>query len=277
MAATTHLARLGAALGAALLDFVYPPHCPGCGTSPAPDDREALCRTCRAELLAPLGERCAHCGAPWVGQTNPVGGTPSSGGRCANCAHWPEMAFDRALVLAQFTGVAHDAIHALKFGGIRRVGPFLGSCIAAHPELRAGLADIELLVPVPLHPARHRERGFNQATEIARGLGGALGVAVRPDLVRRRRATRQQALLDASERAANLAQAFAPSPGPKPAITGAIGLVDDVLTTGATLSACAEALGQAVPGAPIRAIAVASPFRRPAVDRRCVDLIQDAP
>lgn len=262
MSSTTHLAHLGGRLGGALLDFIYPPHCPGCGAWQAADDREALCRACRGQLLAPLGPRCPRCGVPGDGATIPSWGP--SHGPCANCAHWQSMAFEAALVMADFAGAAQGAIHALKFSGIKKVGRFLGGCIAAHPELQSGLADLEELVPVPLHPARQRERGYNQAEEIARGLGHALGVPVRTDRVLRLRPTRQQARLAATERIANLAGAFAPHRGGvAPGEGRPIGLVDDVLTTGATFSACAQALDRAMPGARIRAIAVASPFRSP--------------
>ena len=244
---------------AALLDFVYPPHCPACESWQAPGDREALCGRCIAALRKPLGPRCLRCGAP---RDSPRQGSGSSGPDCPNCAGWREVAFSRAVVLTDLDGPAQSAVHALKFGGIRRLGSLLGRLLATAPETAGALSDLDLLVPVPLHPARQRERGFNQAELIARGAAAALGVPVRGDLVRRVRPTRQQARLEAADRAGNLAGAFAPA-GPAGGSPGAIGLVDDVLTTGSTLSACAAALGEAAPGAEVRVIAVAGPFRRP--------------
>lgn len=183
----------------------------------------------------------------------------SSGSSCPNCVSWRGIHFDRALVLADFSGVAGDAIHSLKFSGIKKIGPFLGRQMAGHPDLRAGLAALDLLIPVPLHAARQRERGYNQAKEIALGLSESLGIPLDDGCVRRCRPTRQQARLDASERAANTDGAFETmrSPLGSPA---RIGLVDDVLTTGATLSACASALSRAT-GAHVIGLAVASPFR----------------
>ena len=94
---------------------------------------------------------------------------------------------------------------------------------------------------MPLHPARLRERGFNQSAEIAAGLGAALGVPVCHGVVRRRRNTRQQALLSSEERRANLRGAFAPVAALPASVR--IGIVDDVWTTGETMVACAQALG----------------------------------
>lgn len=248
MSIAPHVVRFGAAL----LDFVYPPHCPVCDVWQPPDDREPVCRVCINSLLATISPRCDRCSAPLK--------APSSlGSSCPNCVSWRGIHFDRALVLADFSGVAGDAIHSLKFSGIKKIGPFLGRQMAGHPDLRAGLAALDLRIPVPLHAARQRERGYNQAKEIALGLSESLGIPLDDGCVRRCRPTRQQARLDASERAANTDGAFETmrSPLGSPA---RIGLVDDVLTTGATLSACASALSRAT-GAHVIGLAVASPFR----------------
>lgn len=165
MSIAPHVVRFGAAL----LDFVYPPHCPVCDVWQPPDDREPVCRVCINSLLATIGPRCDRCSAPLKAPS-------SSGSSCPNCVSWRGIHFDRALVLADFSGVAGDAIHSLKFSGIKKIGPFLGRQMAGHPDLRAGLAALDLLIPVPLHAARQRERGHNQAKEIALGLSESLGI-----------------------------------------------------------------------------------------------------
>jgi ComF family protein len=151
-----------------------------------------------------------------------------------------------------------QAIHALKFDRNQRLGRELGRRLGRACWLQAELADIDLLVPVPLHPARQRERGYNQSLCIAAGLAEAIGKPVRPGLVRRRRATRQQARLDAAERASNLADAFE-TVGDVPSGIR-LGLVDDVVTTGATLASCCKVLERR--GVSVLGVALASPYPR---------------
>jgi ComF family protein len=219
-------------LGSALLDFVYPPACAACGIS-LDEAGELLCPGCWTAITEGADTahgRCDRCGCP----------ATAPGAGCDNCVGW-EVAFERAVVLGRFAGPLQQAVHALKFSGQRSLGRALGGCLAAH--LGAELAAVDLLVPVPLHPARQRERGFNQSALIAAGLGEELARPVAGDLVVRRVQTRQQALLDAAARRENLREAFT-CPGPVPG-DRCLCLVDDVLTTGATLDACARALRQA--------------------------------
>lgn len=156
-----------------------------------------------------------------------------------------------------FDGVLRDVVHALKFNGrrslARRLAPLL---------LEAGggvLDDADALVPVPLHPWRHWRRGYNQAALLAEALGRPVW-----HVLRRRRATMPQTALGRDERRANVGRAFAPggwTPGSasrarRQAAGRTLVLVDDVLTTGATLDACAGVLREA--GArEVRALVVA--------------------
>lgn len=158
-----------------------------------------------------------------------------------------------------FEGVMQEAVHALKFRRHQKLGRELGRRLGESPQLHSSLAAIDLLVPVPLHPARQRERGYNQSLCIATGLAEVAGVPLRPGLLRRCRATRQQARLDADERALNLAEAFE-AVGDLP--RGArVGLVDDVVTTGATLASCCKALKEKEI-ASVWGVALASPYPR---------------
>lgn len=236
--------RLFQELGRSLLEFAYPPSCPACDQG-MEEVGEGLCPSCWQEILVSLPIRCPQCSCP----------LPTAEGSCANCADW-DQAFERAVVLGRFGGAMQQAIHALKYRHYRKLGQTLGQRMGE--TLGSELREVDLLVPVPLHPARQRERGYNQSWWIARGLGKSLGIKVENGLVIRQLQTRQQAQLDARQRQENLRNAFRcvrSLPDHQ-----CLGLVDDVLTTGATLDACARVLLEA--GARrVWALALASPFR----------------
>ncbi len=274
-------------LSRALVDFVYPPHCAACGTWLELAE-DLLCPQCWRELETVGGRRCRRCGCPIGDATKTVAPnsseaddaagasaphretgyrkalsapTPAAAtavGTCPNCRSW-DPALERVLVWRPFDGVMQEAIHALKFNRNQRLGWELGRRLGASPRFHSSLAAIDMLVPVPLHPARQRERGYNQSLCIASGLAEAAGKPLRPGLVRRCRATRQQAKLDADERAQNLTGAFEAVEEVPGGIR--IGLVDDVVTTGATLASCCKALEKREI-ASVWGVALASPYSR---------------
>ena len=139
-------------------------------------------------------------------------------------------------------------VHALKYSGMTVVGSALGARVAASLREEEWPGGSALIVPVPLHRAKLRERGFNQADWIAAGMARFLGVPVARRLLRRCRYTQTQTHLDVPARGANVAGAF------RVVRTETIGarvtvlLVDDVITTGATIGACAAALREAGAG-----------------------------
>lgn len=138
-------------------------------------------------------------------------------------------------------GDAARLVRALKFGRWWALGERMGRALAPEAERLSGRGPV-VLVPVPLAPARMRERGFNQAELLARGLASATGWRVESRL-RRRPGARRQARLGRRERARNVEGGFAAT-GPVPAGPAAL-VVDDVLTTGATAAACCRALADA--------------------------------
>jgi ComF family protein len=144
-----------------------------------------------------------------------------------------------------FDGHIRHAIHALKYRRVAALAEPLGDALARF--WLAAPAPISAIVPVPLHPARQRERGYNQAELLARRVSRATGAPLRANGLRRTRATAVQMTLHAAERKANVADAFAAEPA---VVRGAdVLLVDDVCTTGATLDACAVVLKAAGAGA----------------------------
>ena len=169
----------------------------------------------------------------------PTGGTLTGGRLCSACQHDPPpLAEAHAAFLYAFP--LDRLLPRLKFHRDLAAGRLLAQAMAA---AFAGCERPQALVPVPLHRARLRQRGYNQALELARPLGRMLGLPVRPGLLLRSRDTAAQSRLDAGARSANLRDAFGVPARIR--VPAHLVLVDDVMTTGATLNAAAEALLEA--------------------------------
>jgi ComF family protein len=246
----------------AALDLIFPPFCPVCQGRLGPGRRDPLCGACWEAIPRIAPPQCAVCGrpftralgAPLAQERRATAAAPGDGaaapgdsaaadGSCGGCRSRPG-AYTYARAAAPFGDVVREALHAFKFGGKRALARPLGDLLADAARSCPAARGADVLVPVPLHRERERERGFNQAALLAERLGRLWGVAVAPGALARTVATPPQTGLAGEARRANVRGAFAV---PRPAqVTGRhILLVDDVMTTGATADACARALRRA--------------------------------
>lgn len=212
-----------------VLAVVFPSACPACGRLVAHPGRGPLCDPCWSAIPRHLTTPC-RCGLPSPGGTGPCG-------RCRR----GRQPFTAGASLGPYEGTLREALHALKYGGRRRAAVRLAGALLEDPAVRLLVATSDLLVPVPLHPRRLRERGFNQSALIASELGRRTGRPAVSDALVRRRDTVPQAGLSAAARRRNVRDAFAVRRR-GPVAGRVVTLVDDVFTTGATAYACAGVL-----------------------------------
>jgi len=239
-----------------LLDVLYPPRCAACGIP----EETLLCGRCQA-LVERIGPPfCLRCGLPFDPEAK-------GGELCADC-RGARQPFQMARAFGRHDGVLREALHSFKYDRIRALGPVLGEllleCFEDSGEKSApaggregnlrGLESrrlppeklratgFDVICPVPLHPVRLRERGFNQAEVLARAVSSGVGIGVVEGL-ERLRLTKPQTGLDPRARMENVRGAFAAH---AEKVAGKrILLIDDVWTTGATLVECAKVLMRA--------------------------------
>ncbi len=217
----------------AIIAALIAPACAVCQTSLDQPTCGPVCASCWQSILPLTPPLCDACGDPlpsWRTASVPLA-------RCPRCRR-TRRAVDRARAIGAYDGALREIVHALKYDGRRSLAVRLGALMHA----RAGdlLEDVDAAVPVPLHRSKRRERGFNQAADLAVALGLPVIHALR-----RVRATASQTGLPAGQRHRNVRGAFE-TRRCAAALTGAtVLLVDDVCTTGATLEACALVLKEA--------------------------------
>lgn len=204
-----------------LRSLVFPASCPGCGAAFTGPAGTPLCSPCSAGLRT--------LPAPWFFPRE---------------SSLDKSPLDAALSPFLYEGACRQMILALKYHARLSLVSFFALRMAEEVRRRLGENPADLVLPVPLHPVRERERSFNQAQRLARALAAHLGLPCRSDLIMRARATAPQTRLDRRERRRNLRGAFAPREAS--CLRGAtVLLVDDVLTTGSTAEACARLLKRA--------------------------------
>lgn len=223
----------------AALGFFYPDACQICGDRKAGKAEGYVCAECWSR---PDGVRfirppfCELCGLPFPGDI-------THAFACSNCREL-DLHFSHARAAVAATGLLLDVIHRYKYRRELWFEPFLADLLirAAAPDLEA--EPVDLLVPVPLHPLKEKEREFNPARRLADRLSQATRIPTDSACVVRTRATDTQTLLSREERARNMKRAFATRDNAR-GKGRRIALIDDVLTTGATASSCARELRKA--------------------------------
>lgn len=221
---SAHAARRAAGI-------LFPSACAGCLS--AVDRPGLLCGPCWSRLRLIEKPWCAVLGTPFSTEMGEDAVSPEA------IAHPPP--FRRARAAASYTGVARVLVQGLKYRDRPDLAPWMAEwMIRAGGEL---IGDAELVVPVPLHRLRFLSRRFNQSAELARTIAERTGVPFRPDAVRRVKATRRQVGLGIKERERNVRGAFRVPDEASPVVAGRqVLLVDDVYTTGSTVSAIARSL-----------------------------------
>ena len=207
------------------LDLFFPAWCIGCGR-----EGKYICDFCREKLLLISPPICVKCGRPLTEQNT-----------CPGCIEEP-VAIDGIRAPFLFHGVIRQAVHELKYRNLKAVAPSLAGFL--HDYLLENPLPGDVLVPVPIHKKRQRERGYNQSSLIAHELSRRNGLSINEDcFIRRVNTPPQVRTTSASERRKNIANAFACV---NDKLKGRqVILIDDVSTSGATLNTCAAILKSA--------------------------------
>jgi ComF family protein len=213
----------------------YPEICQICRAEKAAAAASYICETCRSGIRYIEAPFCDCCGLPFQGDITVAF-------ECANC-HDQQLHFRAARAAVELTGPLQEIVHRYKYNHAAWFEPFLANLLITHAQPVLAQSQWDYIVPIPLHWLKLRERSFNQSLRLARHLSRATGIPVHNRLLKRTQPTSTQTRLSRAERTENVKRAFAYRGGKK--LSGEkIILLDDVLTTGATASACAKLLVQ---------------------------------
>jgi ComF family protein len=216
-----------------LFDFFFPPKCPLCGENPEIPPGEDPCPACLSRIKYFSSPRCPRCGISFV--------SPSQSDHlCSECLT-EERYFTKARAVCLYEGPIVEAISRFKYGGVTRLARPLGSFLVGYRDPEFPFSDLDLILPVPLHPARLRQRGFNQSLLLARYFSRKHSIRLDFTALQRSRPTPPQTQLSGSQRQTNVRGAFQVR-RPEVVSEKRILLIDDVFTTGATVRECAKVL-----------------------------------
>ncbi len=254
------------ALLSGVAQFLFPSACAICRVLHTPDRHGIVCPSCLARLVPLPNPTCARCGHPRLSVYAPLPGNTSARGRatagaearatdvskpaaavalpsCRWCARLPSYVRVVRSVCRMDSGTGAEMVHALKYGGWPDVARPMAERLARVDLPPDVVEERTALVPLPLSRTRERERGYNQAERLATALAPHWNIPVWRTVLQRTRDTQSQVRLTPSERTSNVSRAFATSVNSLGALRGThVVLVDDVITTAATLNAAAQAL-----------------------------------
>jgi ComF family protein len=214
------LVRLAHSFCRIVVDFVYPP----------------LCLICHKHLEPEIRFVCPSCWDAFEVLQQPL--VPLAQ---LDILHGKAAYFDHSLAIYSYSEAIQHLIHTMKYKNMPGICALFGDALGSLAREQGFLQDIDLILPVPLHPIRYRERGFNQAAILAQHIGRLNNVFVDDKVLKRIRYTDQQAKFSKQERAKNVKDAFRVS-SESAVAHKQIALVDDVLTTGSTMNECAKVL-----------------------------------
>jgi ComF family protein len=223
----------------AVTSVLFPAPCRICGQILTSASRIPICDQCLSSFERIVPPLCECCGRPFA---SPVS-SQAIQQLCRLCRS-KFFAFDQARSFAIYDDSLFEAIILMKYEEVTRLGHWFAECIAGCVAQELDKWSADAVVPVPLYPERRRERGYNQAELVARPLAKRLGIRLHDHLLTRIKPRPPQLLLSRSQRWKSVHGAYAPSDGVKIDNLRVL-LVDDVMTTGATLDACARALKKA--------------------------------
>lgn len=219
-----------------VLHFFFPRTCVCCGRDLSYRSTSYLCADCAAQLVRPGPLFCLRCGV----------NLPSGGAHCYACRGSKAKQYKCSIIRSAwvFNTPSRALVHGLKYAFEDYLAKDMGLQMARNFSGYPELADVEMVVPVPLFPARQRARGYNQSERLAYHFSNHTGLPLAADVVERARDTISQTTLGRKARLVNMEGAFV-CPQPQHVKGKIILLIDDVATTGATLEGCAKALKSA--------------------------------
>jgi len=231
--------------GCSVLDLVYPPHCASCGEALQTSIESIVCESCADEVRWIDADRCVRCGDMVGTGSGPVEA-------CVSCQRTPPRFVKACACVLRYekenAGPARDIVLGLKFGGRGYEAKMMGRLLARRvkqTQLLDGFSH-PLVVPAPMTRWTMFRRGYNQAAELAWWVARELKLKQVPELLVKTRSTLPQALLSEKRRRTNLSGAFeCPARAARRFKSSDILLIDDVITTGSTISECARTLDAA--------------------------------